>query len=70
MRCQFRRLPRIRLENGVMQDLNALKSPNYTARLEQAKDINEAGEIAGRSIDASGVRRAFVAAPGEDGADN
>jgi probable HAF family extracellular repeat protein len=48
-------------ENGVMKDLNDLKPASYTARLEQAKDINEAGEIAGRSIDASGVRKAFLA---------
>jgi len=50
-------------ENGVMTDLNTLKPPSYAARLEHAKDINEAGEIAGRSIDTSGVRRAFLATP-------
>jgi probable HAF family extracellular repeat protein len=50
-------------ENGVMEDLNDLKPASYTARLEQAKDINEAGEIAGRSIDASGVRKGFLAEP-------
>lgn len=50
-------------ENGVMADLNKFKPASYTARLEQAKDINEAGEIAGRSIDASLVRRAFLATP-------
>ena len=50
-------------ENGVMKDLNDLKPASYPARLEQAKDINEAGEIAGRSIDASGVRKAFLAKP-------
>jgi probable HAF family extracellular repeat protein len=50
-------------ENGVMQDLNNLKPASYAARLEQAKDINEAGEIAGRSIDSAGVRRAFLAEP-------
>jgi probable HAF family extracellular repeat protein len=50
-------------QNGVMTDLNALKPATYTARLEQAKDINEAGEIAGRSIDTAGVRRAFLAVP-------
>lgn len=49
--------------DGVMQDLNNLKPASYTARLEQAKDINEAGEIAGRSIDATGVRKAFLAEP-------
>jgi probable HAF family extracellular repeat protein len=50
-------------ENGVVRDLNTLKPATYTSRLEQAKDINEAGEIAGRSIDAAGVRRAFLATP-------
>ncbi len=50
-------------QNGVMTDLNALKPASYTARLEQARDINEAGEIAGRSIDSTGVRRAFLATP-------
>ena len=50
-------------ENGVMTDLNALKPASYTARLEQARDINEASEIAGRSIDSIGVRRAFLATP-------
>jgi probable HAF family extracellular repeat protein len=50
-------------QNGVMTDLNALKPASYPARLEQAKDINQAGEIAGRSIDSAGVRRAFLATP-------
>ena len=50
-------------ENGVMRDLNDFKLASYTARLEQARDINEAGEIAGRSLDAAGVRRAFLAVP-------
>ena len=50
-------------ENGVMRDLNDFKQAGYTARLEQARDINEAGEIAGRSIDSTGVRRAFLATP-------
>ncbi len=49
--------------NGVMRDLNDFKQAGYTARLEQARDINEAGEIAGRSIDAAGVRKAFLAVP-------
>jgi len=50
-------------ENGVMRDLNEFKPTNYSARLEQARDINEAGEIAGRSLDSTGVRRAFLATP-------
>jgi probable HAF family extracellular repeat protein len=52
-------------ENGVMRDLNDFKQPSYTATLEQARDINDAGEIAGRSLDATGVRRAFLATPHE-----
>src|SRR5205823_1043441 len=50
-------------EDGVMKDLNDLKPASYTARLEQAKDINEAGEIAGRSIDPVTGRKAFLATP-------
>lgn len=50
-------------ENGVMKDLNDLKQASYTARLEQAKDINEAGEITGRSIDPVTGRKAFLAMP-------
>ena len=46
-----------------MRDLNDFKPPSYAASLEQARDINEAGDIAGRSLDASGVRRAFLATP-------
>jgi len=50
-------------EDGVVKDLNNFKPATYPARLEQAKDINEVGEIAGRSIDSAGVRRAFLATP-------
>lgn len=50
-------------ENGTMTDLNDLKPANYAPRLEQAKDINEAGEIAGRSIDPVAGRRAFWGRP-------
>jgi probable HAF family extracellular repeat protein len=50
-------------QNGVMTDLNTLKPASYPARLEQAMDINEAGEIARRSLDSFGVRRAFLATP-------
>ncbi|HEX8077653.1 MAG TPA: hypothetical protein VF511_07550 [Chthoniobacterales bacterium] len=49
-------------EDGVMRDLNDLKQPGYPARLEQAKDINDQGEITGRAINA-GVRTAFDAVP-------
>ena len=50
-------------ENGVMRDLNEFKPATYAPVLEQAKDINEAGEITGRSLDSAGVRRAFLATP-------
>jgi probable HAF family extracellular repeat protein len=51
-------------DNGVMKDLNDLKDPGYSARLEQAKDINDRGEITGRAIDpGTGVRKAFLAVP-------
>jgi probable HAF family extracellular repeat protein len=50
-------------QNGVMQDLNDFKPASYAAKLEQARDINEAGEISGRSIDSAGVRRTFLATP-------
>ncbi len=50
-------------QNGVMRDLNDFKQSGYTARLEQARDINEAGEIAGRSIDPITGRKAFLATP-------
>lgn len=51
-------------ENGVMQDLNGLKQPNFSATLETAKDINNKGEITGRALDPNtGVRTAYVAAP-------
>jgi probable HAF family extracellular repeat protein len=51
-------------DDGVMTDLNAVKQPGYSARLEQAKDINDRGEITGRAIDpTTGMRTAFVALP-------
>jgi probable HAF family extracellular repeat protein len=50
-------------DNGMMKDLNDLKSASYTSKLEQARDINEAGEIAGRSLDPVLGRRAFLATP-------
>ena len=51
-------------DDGVMQDLNALKAPGYSARLEHGKDINDSGEITGRAIDpVTGVRTAFLAVP-------
>jgi probable HAF family extracellular repeat protein len=51
-------------DNGVMRDLNDLKQTSYTARLEQAKDINDRGEITGRAIDpTTSLRTAFLAEP-------
>ena len=51
-------------EDGVMTDLNALKQPAYTGRLEHGKDINDQGDITGRAIDPStGVRTTFLATP-------
>jgi probable HAF family extracellular repeat protein len=51
-------------ENGVMQDLNDLKQPNFSATIETAKDINNKGEITGRALDPNtGVRTAYVAVP-------
>lgn len=48
-------------ENGVMKDLNNLIAPGFPARLEQAKDINERGEITGRAVNSANVRTAFLA---------
>jgi len=44
-------------------DLNDLKGPGYSARLESAKDINNLGEITGRAIDPNLVRTAYKAVP-------
>ena len=47
-----------------MKDLNDLKAPGFSARLEQGKDINARGEITGRAIDpTTSVRTAFLAVP-------
>jgi probable HAF family extracellular repeat protein len=52
-------------DHGVYPtDLNDLKAPGYSARLESAKDINNLGEITGRAIDPNtGVRTAYLAVP-------
>ncbi len=51
-------------EDGVMKDLNDLKSPGYSARLEHGRDINDQGEITGRAINPStNERTAFLAIP-------
>ncbi|MDQ3749177.1 MAG: hypothetical protein M3367_09230 [Acidobacteriota bacterium] len=51
-------------EDGVTKDLNDLKAPGYSARLEHGKDINDDGEITGRAINPStNERTAFLAVP-------
>jgi probable HAF family extracellular repeat protein len=51
-------------DNGVMTDLNTLKAPGYPARLDNAKSINDRGEITGRATDSvTGKRTAFLAVP-------
>lgn len=58
-------------KNRVAKDLNDLKANTFTPRLEQAKDINERGEITGRSIDvATGERRTFLAVPNRNDDDD
>jgi len=49
--------------SSLPTDLNDLKAPGYSARLESAKDINNKGEITGRAIDSAGVRTAYLAEP-------
>lgn len=48
-------------EHGVMKDLNLLKG-NYKDHLENAMDINNLGQITGRTLSSSG-REAFIATP-------
>lgn len=51
-------------DNGVMRDLNDLKQPGFSARLDQAKDIDNDGDITGRAIDpVTSERTAFRAVP-------
>ena len=58
-------------ENGVAKDLNDLKASIFAPRLEQAKDINERGEITGRSFDTiTGERKTFLAIPGRREVEN
>jgi len=49
--------------SSLPTDLNDLKAPGYSARLESAKDINNKGEITGRAIDSAGVKTAYLAEP-------
>ncbi len=55
----------VRWDDGVVTDLNDLKQPEFTDRLETAKDINNEGEITGRSISATGVRTSYLAQPND-----
>ena len=51
-------------ENGTVRDLNDLKDSSVTVLLEQARDINERGEITGRTFNpATNERLAFTAIP-------
>lgn len=50
-------------KKGVAKDLNTLKANSFAPRLDQARDINDRGEITGRSVDSAGVRRTFLAIP-------
>ena len=49
--------------SAVPTDVNDLKAPGFSARLESAKDINDNEEITGRAIDANNVRTAYLAVP-------
>jgi probable HAF family extracellular repeat protein len=54
-------------QDGVMQDLNALVGPGYPDRLLAAQDINDAGEITGRALQAgTGKQVPFLATPIDD----
>jgi probable HAF family extracellular repeat protein len=53
----------VRWDDGVVTDLNTLKQSGFTDRLETAKDINDQGEITGRSISDAGVRTTYLAVP-------
>ncbi len=54
----------VRWDNGVVKDLNTIKAPGYSARLDNAKDINDRGEITGRATNPiTGERTAFLAVP-------
>jgi uncharacterized membrane protein len=53
-------------ENGEVTDLNELKNADFTGFIDQAKDINNAGEITGRAIDpVTGVKNTIVAVPAD-----
>jgi hypothetical protein len=50
----------------VVTDLNDLKQAEFIDRIETAKDINDAGEITGRTISDAGVRTSYLAVPADD----
>jgi probable HAF family extracellular repeat protein len=50
-------------ENGVMTDMNELVASGSTETLRVAGDINDRGQIAGQTVNASGVRSTFIAHP-------
>lgn len=51
-------------EDGVMRDLNALKSPAYPGLLTRAQDVNDRGAITGSALDPDTRElRAFLAVP-------
>jgi probable HAF family extracellular repeat protein len=56
----------VRWDDGVVTDLNDLKQPEFTDSIETAKDINDAGEITGRSISDAGVRTSYLAVPADE----
>lgn len=56
----------VRWDDGVVTDLNSLKQPEFSDRIETAKDINDAGEITGRSISDIGVRTVYLAVPTDE----
>jgi uncharacterized membrane protein len=55
----------VRWDGTVVTDLNTEKQPEFTDRLEGAKDINNRGEITGRAISDAGVRTAYLAVPND-----
>ncbi|MEO7724387.1 MAG: hypothetical protein ABIU29_06830 [Chthoniobacterales bacterium] len=54
----------VRWDDGVVTDLNDLKQADFTASLQNAKDINDTGEITGRAFDPiTSARTTFLAVP-------
>jgi uncharacterized membrane protein len=56
----------VRWDNGFVTDLNTEIQSDFPDRLENAKDINNRGEITGRAINPdTSVRTAYVAVPND-----